>query len=92
MNDRFTATKSENSKIFLPITYIHKYPLPIKQGDNSSNVDSMPELLESENDEISDDAPEFQGAVKLPNSPSPFGFDKQDHFYDCHDIPNSPSL
>ena len=92
MNDHFTATKSENSRIFLPITYVHKYPPPIKQGDDSSNVDSMPELLESENDENFDDAPEFQGAVKPPGSPSQFGSDKQDHFYDCHDNPNSPSL
>lgn len=75
MNDHFIATKRENSKIFLPIVYVHKNPPPVKQ-DDSSNFDSTPELIESENDENFDDAAEFQ-ATDLPSGhPSPFEYDK----------------
>ena len=92
MNDHFTATKRENSKVYLPITFVHKYPPSVKQGDGSSNVDPMPELIESENDENFDDAPEYQAPDVPSGSPSPFESDKQEDFYDCHDNPHSPSL
>ena len=92
MNDRFTPAKKEASKVFLCITFVHKYPSSVKQGDDSSNADSMPELVESENDENFDDAPEFQAADVPSGSASQFESDKQDNFYDCHDNPNSPSL
>ena len=92
MNDCFTLVKKGASKVFLCITYVHKYPSSVKQGDDFSDTDSMPELVESENDENFDYIPEFQ-AVDVPSdSASQFESDKQDQFYDCYDNPNSPSL
>ena len=54
MDSHFTVNNRENSKIFLPIIYIHKYPPSVKQGDDSSGVNSIPELVESENDDYYD--------------------------------------
>lgn len=89
MNDYFSA-KESHSKVFLPITYVHKYTPPVKHEDNSGSPDSMPELIEeSESDKYFEDAPESQ-ATNLPSaSHNP---DQQDVFHGCHGDPNSPTL
>ena len=92
MNDYFIAAKTGNSKIFLPATYVHKYTPPVKHKEDSSSPSSMPDLVESENDEHFEDASEFQASDLPSSSPRDFESEKQEDFHECHDDPNSPTL
>ena len=89
----YFAAKKSHSKIFLPITYVHKYTPPVKRGDDSSSPDVMPDLIEeSESDDHFEDAPEPQAANLPSGRPSNFESDQQDVYYECHNDPDSPTL
>ena len=90
MSHYFTPVEKWHSKVFLPVTFVHKYTPPAQHRNDSNNPDSMPGLVESEDGNNYVDAPESPTIDLL--SSNHYKSDKQEVYHECHDDPNSPAL
>ena len=79
MSHYFTPAEKWHSKVFLPVTFVFKYTPPAQRRNDP---DSMPDLVESEDEDCYEDAPG-------PPFDSHYESDKQEIYHDDH---NSSTL